>query len=108
MTHYQCEVKMNISNSVANKEALTPLSVAISRYVQGLMSQRGIKYTELQSRLAAKGVHYSESNLRNKVTKFMLRADLFFFIVMEIKGDFNIDASLLQELAEAESGKRTL
>jgi hypothetical protein len=88
---------MDINTSVKNKEALMPFSIAASRYVQGLMAQHGISYATLKLRLEGLGVDYSESNLRNKVTKFMLRADLFFMIVFAIKGNLHTDNKVLEE-----------
>ncbi len=55
---------------------------AVARLVKSEMSMRGVKYQTLSDRLAEIGVEQSADNLRNKVNKGIMGADLFLQIMM--------------------------
>ncbi|OFC70620.1 DUF6471 domain-containing protein [Alteromonas confluentis] len=55
---------------------------AVARLVKSEMSMRGFKYQTLSDRLAEIGVEQSADNLRNKVNKGIMGADLFLQIMM--------------------------
>ncbi len=55
---------------------------AVARLVKSEMSMRGVKYQALSDRLAEIGVEQSADNLRNKVNKGIMGADLFLQIMM--------------------------
>ena len=46
------------------------------------MTKRGVKYDELSRRLAQQGISQSSDNLRNKINKGILGADLFIQIIL--------------------------
>ncbi|MEW9798940.1 DUF6471 domain-containing protein [Alteromonas sp. CYL-A6] len=58
--------------------------LAVQRLVKSEMSVRGIKYQELSERLARQGVEQSADNLRNKVNKGIMGADLLLQILLVI------------------------
>lgn len=49
----------------------------IQRVIRSEMSIKGVKYQGLSERLAAIGVDQSADNLRNKINKGIMGADLF-------------------------------
>ena len=53
----------------------------VVRLVKSEMSMRGVKYQGLSDRLAEIGVKQSADNLRNKVNKGIMGADLFLQIM---------------------------
>lgn len=53
----------------------------VARLVKSEMSMRGVKYQGLSERLAEIGVKQSADNLRNKVNKGIMGADLFLQIM---------------------------
>lgn len=63
----------------------TPSNVEWRQVVQRLlkaeMSRRGVKYQDLSVRLASLGINQSADNLRNKVNKGILGADLLLQIM---------------------------
>ncbi|GAA0857904.1 DUF6471 domain-containing protein [Aliiglaciecola litoralis] len=54
---------------------------AVQRIIKSEMSKRGVKYQELSDRLAGIQVVQSADNLRNKVNKGILGADLLLQIM---------------------------
>lgn len=48
----------------------------VARLLKAEMSKRGVKYQDLSDRLASIGVKQSADNLRNKINKGILGADL--------------------------------
>ncbi|RDV29256.1 hypothetical protein DXV75_02015 [Alteromonas aestuariivivens] len=54
----------------------------VQRVVKSEMSVRGVKYQALSDRLAEIGIVQSADNLRNKVNKGIMGADLFLQILM--------------------------
>lgn len=53
----------------------------VQRLIKAEMSKRGVKYQDLSNRLARIGVNQSADNLRNKVNKGILGADLLLQII---------------------------
>ena len=60
--------------------------LVIQRLIKSEMTLKGCKYQELSDKLAQIGVHQTADNLRNKVNKGILGADLLMQImyVMEV------------------------
>ena len=54
----------------------------IQRVIKAEMSKRDVKYQDLSDRLHSIGVSQSADNLRNKINKGILGADLFWQIMM--------------------------
>ena len=69
----------------------------VARVVKSEMSVRGVKYQDLSQRLAAIGIEQSADNLRNKVNKGIMGADLLLQILLVLKAR-PIDASVLEEI----------
>ena len=76
----------------------------VARIVKSEMSVRGVKYQGLSDRLAEIGVEQTAENLRNKVSKGIMGADLFLqimrvlnarslsmLVIEDILNDVNID-----------------
>ena len=63
---------------------------SVSRIIKSEMSAKGVKYQDLSARLATFGVQQSADNLRNKINKGILGADLFVQILV------SLDVSTLQ------------
>jgi hypothetical protein len=57
---------------------------SVSRLVKSEMSAKGVKYQDLSTRLAALGVQQSADNLRNKINKGILGADLLLQILVSL------------------------
>ncbi|MGJ8680971.1 DUF6471 domain-containing protein [Paraglaciecola sp.] len=53
----------------------------VQRLLKAEMSKRGTKYQDLSDRLAQIGIHQSADNLRNKVNKGIMGADLLLQIM---------------------------
>ncbi len=53
----------------------------VQRILKAEMSKRGVKYQDLSTRLMSIGVNQSADNLRNKVNKGILGADLLLQIM---------------------------
>ena len=70
---------------------------AVARLVKSEMSVRGVKYQGLSARLADIGVQQSADNLRNKVNKGIMGADLLVQILYVLKAR-PLDANLLEEI----------
>ena len=69
----------------------------VARVVKSEMSVRGVKYQALSQRLQEIGVEQSADNLRNKVNKGIMGADLLLQILYVLKAR-PIDAALLEEI----------
>ncbi|MFC3094655.1 hypothetical protein DRW07_12795 [Alteromonas sediminis] len=54
----------------------------VSRIIKSEMSARGVKYQDLSDRLKTLGIQQSADNLRNKINKGILGADLFVQILL--------------------------
>ena len=69
----------------------------VARLVKSEMSVRGVKYQALSQRLANIGVEQSADNLRNKVNKGIMGADLLVQILYVLKARA-VDAALIEEI----------
>ncbi|TRY29543.1 DUF6471 domain-containing protein [Aliiglaciecola sp. M165] len=67
---------MSSNNSSANWRQV------VQRIIKAEMSKRGVKYQDLSERLAKVDVNQSADNLRNKVNKGILGADLLLQIMV--------------------------
>jgi hypothetical protein len=78
---------MDPEQSIKNRLALEPYKLATTRYLRSTMALKGIKYNELSESLAQRGIEMTPANLRSKVSKGMLAADLLAAIVdvLEVK-----------------------
>jgi hypothetical protein len=56
----------------------------IQRIIKAEMSKRAVKYQDLSDRLAALGIEQSADNLRNKINKGIMGADLFIQICIAL------------------------
>ncbi|MBD3586671.1 hypothetical protein HHX48_13060 [Salinimonas sp. HHU 13199] len=69
----------------------------VQRLVKSQMSIRGVKYQMLSDRLAGIGITQSADNLRNKVNKGIMGADLLLAILMVLNAK-GVDADNLAEI----------
>ena len=69
------ELDMNNTNPNADWRQL------VQRLLKAEMSRRGVKYQDLSQRLISIGVNQSADNLRNKVNKGIMGADLLLQIM---------------------------
>ncbi len=69
----------------------------VARIVKSEMSVRGVKYQALSQRLLDIGVEQSADNLRNKVNKGIMGADLLLQILYVLKAR-PIDSTTLEEI----------
>jgi hypothetical protein len=69
------ELDMNNTNPNADWRQL------VQRLLKAEMSRRGVKYQDLSQRLTSIGVNQSADNLRNKVNKGIMGADLLLQIM---------------------------
>lgn len=69
----------------------------VARVVKSEMSVRGVKYQVLSQRLEEIGVEQSADNLRNKVNKGIMGADLLLQILYVLKAR-PVDGVLLEEI----------
>ena len=85
---------MNTGNTQGAKNAWRQ---TVARVVKSEMSVRGVKYQALSQRLEEIGVEQSADNLRNKVNKGIMGADLLLQILNVLKAR-PLDAALLEEI----------
>ncbi len=71
----------------------------VSRLLKSELSKRKMKYEDLSQRLALYGVQQSADNLRNKINRGIMGADLLLQIVyvLDVRG---LDKAALAELLE--------
>ena len=69
----------------------------VARVVKSEMSVRGVKYQTLSQRLEEIGIEQSADNLRNKVNKGIMGADLLLQILYVLKAR-PLDSALLEEI----------
>ncbi len=69
----------------------------VQRLVKSEMSVRGVKYQALSTRLAEIGVEQSADNLRNKVNKGIMGADLLLQILMVLRAR-PVTVDMLEEI----------
>ncbi len=65
--------------------APNPWRKLVNRYIKSEMTKKGIKYEELSLRLAKTGTQQTAANLRNKINRGILGADLFVQIVFVLE-----------------------
>jgi hypothetical protein len=65
--------------------APSPWRKLVSRYIKSEMTKKGIKYEELSLRLAQTGTQQTAANLRNKINRGILGADLFIQIIFVLE-----------------------
>ena len=72
--------------------------LVVQRLIKSEMSLKGVRYQELSDKLAELGISQSADNLRNKVNKGILGADLLLqiMVVMDIK---KIERDRLKDIA---------
>ena len=85
---------MNTGNTQGAKNAWRQ---TVARVVKSEMSVRGVKYQALSQRLEEIGVEQSADNLRNKVNKGIMGADLLLQILYVLKAR-PLAAALLEEI----------
>lgn len=71
----------------------------VSRLIKSEMSKRKVKYEDLSQRLAQLGTSQSAANLRNKINRGILGADLLLqiMLVLNIK---QLDSATLLEILD--------
>jgi hypothetical protein len=72
---------------------------SVSRLIKSEMSAKDVKYQALSDRLAVMGIQQSADNLRNKINKGILGADLFIQILICLETS-SIDVSRVLEIIE--------
>ena len=77
--------------------------VVVQRMIKTEMSRRDVRYQELSERLAAAGTQQSADNLRNKVNKGILGADL----LLQILSVLQVKSLSMQELEDIYSDVKT-
>ncbi|GAA6166252.1 DUF6471 domain-containing protein [Sessilibacter corallicola] len=82
--------------------APNPWRKLISRYIKSEMTKKGIKYEELSSRLAKTGTQQTAANLRNKINRGILGADLFVQILFVLETNQLSREQLIEILEEIE------
>lgn len=76
----------------------------VQRIVKSEMSVRGVKYQGLSERLAEIGIAQSADNLRNKINKGIMGADLLLQILLVLRAR-PIDTADLAEILTDLDGK---
>ncbi len=64
------------------KSATSSWRELASRIIKSEMAKRSLKYSDLSERLASLDTHQSADNLRNKINKGIMGADLFLQIML--------------------------
>ncbi|WP_373318491.1 DUF6471 domain-containing protein [Alteromonas salexigens] len=77
----------------------------VQRVVKSEMSMRGVKYQGLSERLAAIGVVQSADNLRNKINKGIMGADLLLQVLYVLNARPLNTETLQAVLDDFESGQ---
>lgn len=75
----------------------------VARLLKAEMSKRGIKYQDLSDRLSSIGVNQSADNLRNKVNRGIMGADLLLQIMYALDMRSIDRETLLEILRHMES-----
>ncbi len=60
---------------------------AVSRLLKSEMAAKGMKYKDLQKELAAIGTHQTDGNLRQKINRGQLSAQLLLQLLIVLKVD---------------------
>lgn len=94
---------MDQKQSLENHRALSPYKLAIARYVRAAMALKGVRYNDLASALADKGIAVTPENLRSKVSKCMFSADLLVAILDVLDADEKALPDILRQTRELQS-----
>lgn len=72
----------------------------VSRLIKSEISKRKLKYEDVSQRLAQYGVHQSADNLRNKINRGIMGADLLLQLVfvLDIR---HLDKSVLSDILDS-------
>lgn len=89
---------MKETQSLKNKEALTPYKTAIARYIRAQMQLNGVRYEDLSVLLKTKGIELTGSNLRNKVSKGLFSADMLVIILELLHADDHALTDILKQV----------
>jgi len=81
----------------------------VQKFLRSELAKKDIDYPELSERLRALGTHQTPANLRSKVSKGILGAQLLFQILLVLRVR-KLDWELIQELHEdsADSGRSVI
>ncbi|MDX1452328.1 MAG: DUF6471 domain-containing protein [Oleiphilaceae bacterium] len=77
----------------------------VSRFIKSEMTKRKIKYDDLSQLLQAKGTDQTSANLRNKINRGIMGAELFLQILTVLDSK-EIDMSTIKEIADAIAASR--
>ncbi len=66
-----------MSNKILDKPPSSEWRILISRFIRSEMQIRCIRLKELRDKLAENGVDIKENNLRNKIHRGIMGADMF-------------------------------
>tara|TARA_B100000700_G_scaffold330205_2_gene455265 strand:+ start:806 stop:1081 length:276 start_codon:yes stop_codon:yes gene_type:complete len=80
--------------SIKNKAQLQPYADAASHHIKLLMTDKRFRYEDLVDKLKERGIVYSSSNLRNKVSSNALSSALFFILVDIMTGETKADIAV--------------
>ena len=94
---------MDHKQSLENKRALAPYKQAIARYVRASMALKGIRYGDLASALANRGISVTPENLRSKVSKCMFSADLLAAVIDVLGVEDSAMPDILKQARELQS-----
>lgn len=75
---------MKVENSVNNRNIMVPVKTALSRFVKAEMAKKGFKYKDLQEKIRSQNIELSEANLRGKINKGLIPADLLIMILIAL------------------------
>ncbi len=67
---------------MSDSKPVTDYRELISRLVKSEMSKRKIKYEDLSQLLAKQGTQQTSANLRNKINRGIMGADLFIQLIL--------------------------
>ena len=76
---------MKVENSVKNKNTMVPIKAALARFIKAEMAKKSFKYKDLQDKLKAQEIDLSEANLRGKINKGLIPADLLIMILVALE-----------------------
>jgi len=94
---------MDPKQSLDNQRALSPYKQAIARYVRAAMALKGVRYNDLASALAERGISVTTDNLRSKVSKCMFSADLLAAIIDVLGVEDSAMPDILRQAHELQS-----
>lgn len=106
MGHVSERDTMDHKQSLENQRALAPYKRAIARYVRASMALKGVRYSDLASALADRGIAVTQENLRSKVSKCMFSADLLAAIIDVLGVEDSAMPDILKQARELQSPAR--